>query len=441
MKLLLLLIIFFFLNNCSFDNKSGVWENENSPAIDERIIFKEFKKITTTESSYNQIIPLKEDFALNLSEAITNNSWNDIFYSSNNNFINFKYHSLNKIIFKSKKLTNNLVNINKLYQDGNLIITDDKGNIIIFSKDKNRIVKKFNFYKKKFKKVGKKLNIILHNEVIYVADNLGYTYAYNYKIDKILWAKNYKIPFSSNLKIFQNKITVANQDNNLYILNKNNGNLLKSIPTEQTFIKNQFTNNLSAYNAERLFYLNSFGSLYSIDLETMSITWFNNFNKSFDLSPSNLFIGKEIVNTNREILISSNRNTYLINLKNGSILKKFNFSSSVKPLIIDNIVFFLTNNNFFIALNLETKKILFSYDITKIEKINLKKKEYGNYTQMMILNGDIYIFLKNSKVLIFEINGRFKEIIKLAAKNYTSPISIDNSILFLNNKNKLIFLN
>ena len=66
MKLLLLLIIFFFLNNCSFDNKSGVWENENSPAIDERIIFKEFKKITTTESSYNQIIPLKEDFALNL---------------------------------------------------------------------------------------------------------------------------------------------------------------------------------------------------------------------------------------------------------------------------------------------------------------------------------------------------------------------------------------
>ena len=60
---------------------------------------------------------------------------------------------------------------------------------------------------------------------------------------------------------------------------------------------------------------------------------------------------------------------------------------------------------------------------------------------MMILNGDIYIFLKNSKVLIFEINGRFKEIIKLAAKNYTSPISIDNSILFLNNKNKLIFLN
>ena len=147
------------------------------------------------------------------------------------------------------------------------------------------------------------------------------------------------------------------------------------------------------------------------------------------------------MNTNREILISSNRNTYLINLKNGSILKKFNFSSSVKPLIIDNIVFFLTNNNFFIALNLETKKILFSYDITKIEKINLKKKEYGNYTQMMILNGDIYIFLKNSKVLIFEINGKFKEIIKLAAKNYTSPISIDNSILYLNNKNKLIFLN
>ena len=60
---------------------------------------------------------------------------------------------------------------------------------------------------------------------------------------------------------------------------------------------------------------------------------------------------------------------------------------------------------------------------------------------MMILNGDINIFFTDKKVLIFEINGKFKEIIKLAAKNYTSPISIDNSILYLNNKNKLIFLN
>ena len=30
MKLYFILIIFFFLNNCSFDNKTGIWNNEKN---------------------------------------------------------------------------------------------------------------------------------------------------------------------------------------------------------------------------------------------------------------------------------------------------------------------------------------------------------------------------------------------------------------------------
>ena len=33
---------------------------------------------------------------------------------------------------------------------------------------------------------------------------------------KLLWAKNYKIPFRSNLKIYKNKLIAANQNNNLF---------------------------------------------------------------------------------------------------------------------------------------------------------------------------------------------------------------------------------
>ena len=60
------------------------------------------------------------------------------------------------------------------------------------------------FYKKKYKKIKKKLNIIIDNSVLYVSDNLGYFYSYDYKEDRVLWAKNFKIPFRSNLKIFDN---------------------------------------------------------------------------------------------------------------------------------------------------------------------------------------------------------------------------------------------
>ena len=59
----------------------------------------------------------------------------------------------------------------------------------------------------------------------------------------------------------------------------------------------------------------------------------------------------------------------------------------------------------------------------------------------MVMNNEIFIFLKNSKTLIFGIDGQFKRIQKLSSKIYSSPISIDGSILYLNNNNRLMILN
>ena len=52
--------------------------------------------------------------------------------------------------------------------------------------------------------------------------------------------KNYKIPFLSNIKMLSEKIIVSNQNNDLYILDKLNGNLIKQIPSENTKINNLF---------------------------------------------------------------------------------------------------------------------------------------------------------------------------------------------------------
>ena len=47
------------------------------------------------------------------------------------------------------------------------------------------------------------VRIVTEKDIIYIADNIGYAYSYNYKANNIIWAKNYKIPFSSNLKILK----------------------------------------------------------------------------------------------------------------------------------------------------------------------------------------------------------------------------------------------
>ena len=162
-----------------------------------------------------------------------------------------------------------------------------KGNINVFSVTDNKTLIKFNFYKKKYNKINKKLNLIVENNIIYVSDNFGYLYAYNYFDRKLLWAKNYNVPFRSNLKIYKNTIFAANQNNNLFFFNKLTGEILKQIPTEETIVKNNFINSLSL-DEKNIFFLNTYGTLYSVDIKSKRINWFINLNQSLDINPNNM---------------------------------------------------------------------------------------------------------------------------------------------------------
>ena len=52
-------------------------------------------------------------------------------------------------------------------------------------------------------------------------------------------------------------------------------------------------------------------------------------------------MGNQVINSNKVIVISSSKDTYLINDKTGSVIKKFNFSSEIKPIIIKkNLIVF-----------------------------------------------------------------------------------------------------
>ena len=442
MKLLNALLILFFLNSCSFDDKSGIWKNENDNIKEKKDIFKDFKKVTSFEESFNKIIPFSKKTIIQISKPVISEKWNDIHYDFNNNLKNFQYNDVYQVILKSKKLSKNKVNDYLLFSNNHLIINDEKGNIIIYSINKRKIITKFNFYKKKYKKIKKILNLIVEKDIVYISDNLGYLYAINYKTGNIIWAKNYKIPFRSNLKIINDQLIAANQNNYLYFFNKKNGESIKFIPTEETIIKNAFINNLSINNEKSIFFLNTYGSLYSIDIKTLKINWFINLNQSTDINPSNLFDSVEIVSNKSKVLISSINKTFIIDSKLGLIIDKFNFSPLFRPIINKNYVFLITKNNLLISIDLNTSKILYSLDINDqiANFLNLNKKEV-KIKSFMLVNNEIIIFLKNSYILNFKINGTLRSVRKLPFKLISFPIIIDNSFYFLNNKNKLIIMN
>ena len=45
MRLFLIFLIFIFLQNCSFDNRSGIWKSESGSFQKDDRIFRDFKKI------------------------------------------------------------------------------------------------------------------------------------------------------------------------------------------------------------------------------------------------------------------------------------------------------------------------------------------------------------------------------------------------------------
>tara|TARA_Y100000389_G_scaffold71507_1_gene68193 strand:- start:18023 stop:19348 length:1326 start_codon:yes stop_codon:yes gene_type:complete len=441
MKLFNILVILILCQNCSFDNKTGIWKNENSALKKDKSMFQEFETLSLTKDAFNKIVPLNKNFKFKLPNKINSKEWPDIFYNQSNNYKNFNYTNLNQIIYKSKKKIKNNVNPFILYENNNVISTDEKGNIVVFSVKQNKIINKFNFYKKKYKKIHKVLNLVIENQTIYVSDNIGYLYAYNYKKNKILWAKNYKKPFRSNLKIVRNKLVAANQNNNLYFIDKQTGVILKLIPTEETLVKNQFINNLSV-SKNFVFFLNTYGSLYAINNQTMSVAWFINLNQSLDINPSNLFLGNQIINDGKKIVVSSNFFTYVLDINTGSIIYKANFSSLVKPLMVNNYFFSVTKNNLLVSFNMDNGSILYSYNINQkiAEFLNIDKKKV-KFNNLFLANNKLFIFLKNSYVLEFNINGNIDNVIKLPSKINSHPLFIDKSLLFLNNKNKIIIVN
>ena len=57
-----------------------------------------------------------------------------------------------------------------------------------------------------------------------------------------------------------------------------------------------------------------------------------------------------------------------------------------------------------------------------------------------MLNNKLFIFLDNSYYIIFNANGKIQDVKKLPEKLGTFPIFINESIIYLNNKNKLVIV-
>ena len=206
-------------------------------------------------------------------------------------------------------------------------------------------------------------------------------------------------------------------------------------------LKNNFINSLAS-NDKSLFFLNTYGSIYSINNEKFFINWFLNLNQSVDLNTSNLFYSNPISFYKDKLIIATDPYLYIINSNTGSTMFKISITSIIKPILSGNNLFLITKENLLVGLDMKTGKIIYSINISnKIADFLETKSKKINIKHLAMLNNNLFIFLHNSYVIKFDTMATIQDIYKLPNKLGSSPIFINESILYLNNKNRLVVLN
>ena len=457
MNSLLLVFLVVILTSCSFDNKTGIWNDASNIPIDN----KKTKSILNNKENtrYEDIFTKNKTFneekePVNISNIenttplkITN--WTEQYAVPTNNISNFFYSDNKILLSKSRNLGKFLTKKNYstrkiIFYKNNLVSADHKGTIFIYSLGLKKKTFKYNFYKKNFKNISKEISLIINKNILYAADNLGYLYAINLDNNSIIWAKNYGIPFRSNLKFENNQIFAANQDNVIYSINASTGEKNWQFATSLTFLKSDFKNNfaLDLIN-NNLFFLNTSGELYSINYLTQKIQWVLNFKNFSQSTDAQLFLSQPMVIKNNNLIITTE--TEVVSYDTVSAVKNWGFSakSIFKPIITLNYTYIILKNDLLICLDNTNGNVIWSKNIFTSIKNKKIKKFFDSVIDFKIVNNKINIYSKNGYLLSFNptnVNLNYQGRI---SKNGISSkiIFLDNNMLFVDNHNKLLKFN
>ena len=446
-KKIFFFLIFILINNCSFDNKTGIWGDTEKEKIKIAELEKKQKEIIEVEKIYSTETIYKKEKILtqniSISKPRTSSSW--LMSNQNNqNFLGNIYISGINNIFLKKKIGKNKFPSDKstmplLFFKNNIIFTDNTGTIFNINKS-GKINWKKNIYKKVYKKIYKNLVLSIYGNNIYIADNIGFIYAINFDTGELIWIKNYGIPFKSNIKILDNRIFLIDQDNKILCFDIKNGSLIWNILSIESFIKSQNLLSLAISKQGELFALTSSADLFKIIISSGNILWSRNTAASMYANASDFFTSSEIVLTENQMFFSSNFNIFSFDTNNGDLLWKNEINSAVSVPIVDGKnVFAVTDNGYFVILDKDTGKIVSSTNILKI----LKERNQNTKVRSFILgSGKIYSSTTNGFIIVSSATtGKTEYFKKVGDVNKSNLIINDGSLYFLSENSKIIGFN
>ncbi len=421
-KNILIVIVTIFISHCSLDTKTGFWTQSKIQQEVNDDLEKIFKSEKILENEFNQNLRIKINASYKQKPFVNN-------LTNNSGYINFESNFEKMSKFKFKKIKNfNYINPDLLIgRDDSLIFFNEKGTILKFNQE-SKLVWKKNIYSKKEIKQNPLIFFATNNKILIAADNIANLYALNYSTGDLLWKNLNTSSFNSEIKIFKDKLFLIDFENNLRCISIKNGNELWSFKTEKSFIKSQRKLSLIVQNGLVIF-IDTFGDINALDINSGNLIW------QFQTTDENIFESafllksSRLVSDSETIFISNNHNKFFaINAKNGQIRWQQTINSYLEPSIIDNLVFTISEEGFFIIIDKTNGNILRSTNILDL----LKKNVYP--VGFITAKKYIYVSLSNGRLLKVLIeDGKTKDIIKIDGDKISRPYILNKNMYILRN--------
>ena len=443
-NLFILYLSFFILISCSFDNRTGIWKDKS----------KELKMQTLGENIkpvFSKVEKLKKettsDVLVEISEPLNSFEWLQENLSHGNLVPHLEYENKKNLLFKSqkiaKKISSKVSDFEPLILNNNIFFYDNSGSIYNYSLETRDIVWKFNFYKKKFRKIPINISLNIQTDNLIASDNLGYLYTLDLNSGQINWAKNYGVPFRSNIKTLEQYMFAINQDNKFYGIRNVDGEKVLDLETFPSFLQSVQKANISIDKVNKnIYFITSAGEVYSINYETNIINWIYKTTARSSDKTVDLFFSSPIISDANSIIISTSLSTLSINYLTGSVNWEVPFSTYIRPVISKDFIFLISENGFIVCLDKNNGNIIWSKNIfNKSKKIN--EKNIGKVTSLILASDQIILTTKKGYFLY--LNYKNGKIINYARGDksgfFSKPVIVNKNIYIINAKGQILVFN
>ena len=422
-------LIFFFISiilveGCSLQKNSKFWTSSQDISEENNLNYKEvFAKENALGRELNPNLKIRLDGNIKNNFLVRK-------YFNNDGRLNYDGSLKKSSRYKFSKIKNfyqfePTISLNKK----NIIFFDNKGSILQFNEHSKLIWKK-NYYSKSEKKLKPVMQFANNKKTLIIADSIAKYYALDLNNGDLLWSKSNLAPFNSQIKMYEDKFFLIDFSNTLRCFSIKTGGELWNIKTESSLIRSQ--KKLSMVIVKGLLYFNnSIGDISAVDINKGQLLWQLPTQSSLIYEAAFSLETSDIIADSNTLYFSNNKNKfYSIDLKTGSFNWENKINSSLRPSLVGNYLFTISNEGYLFVIEKNSGNII---RVTNIFE-NFKKKLKNKIKPVGFVVGlnNIYLSTDNGRLLVIDISiGKTISILKIDSEKISRPIILDKNLFVI----------